>query len=273
MKKKLIIALIALIAIVIMLSLSVKKEDTQGENNENDSLEKIELNWSDVYTLSVLGEEGRTLTSLEMKDIPQLHERIDQSIISLQEEKSEKAALGEELEGFDDKLSKLNIIREKKDFCKLKESYDALKNGDTIEVICDDEILKILGYVTDKGFSRKIDGLLEATEQVPEVQVETEKTYSDLKNNFVVRENDMYVTTKSGDYAYVYPKDLKNFTLDEQYKNTKYVIIEIESDDEYADALAIAKRYDNIIAIKNGAKAWTINSNFEEVVGWLGMSD
>lgn len=253
---------------------SDKNDD--GPTNVNLSFEKMNLNWEEIYELTVQGEEERTLVELKFNGIPLLEERFQIEMNNLKEQKIKSETTGEELEQINQKISNLIQLNEKYDYCKLKEEYSGLKNGDQIEVVCDGSGLEELGYSYNSGYNKTIDGLLPATIIVPEApmpEVGEEKLYNDLPNNFVVRENDMYVTTASGDYAYVYPKDMTNFALDEKYKNTKYVIIEITSDDEYEDALEIANRYSNVVAIKNGTRAWTINSDFKEVEGWYGMSE
>lgn len=277
MKKKLIIVLSILILIILIISVQNKSDkNDDGPTNVNLSFEKMDLNWEEIYELTVQGEEERTLVELKFNGIPLFEERFQIEMNNLKEQKIKSETTGEELEQINQKISNLIQLNEKYDYCKLKEEYSNLKNGDQIEVVCDGAGLEELGYSYNSGYNKTIDGLLPATIVVPEApmpEVGEEKLYNDLPNNFVVRENDMYVTTASGDYAYVYPKDMTNFTLDEKYKNTKYVIIEISSDDEYDDALEIANRYSNVVAIKNGTRAWTINSDFKEVEGWFGMSE
>lgn len=261
--------------IVILVSLSLKKPEEPVINIETQYTE-FELDWSTVYDIKVQGEEGNTTTELEFKGVPSLEERIEEGLEFLNEEKKNKATIGEDVTAISNKINELTLLKDKNDFCKLNESYDALKNGDTITVVCSGEALDEFDYKTNNGFAKSINGLLPATvvveEATPPATYDDPK-YSNLRDDWVDREEDKYLTTASGDYAYVYAKDLKNFNLDEKYKNTKYVIIEISSDDEYDDALAITNRYSNVVAIKNGTKAWTINSNFKEAVGWLGVSD
>lgn len=277
MKKKLIIALSILIVIILIISMQSQNDEVVDNSVDvNSSFEKIELNWEDVYELTVQGEETRTLVELKFKEIPSFEERFQIKMKSLKEEKNKTETTGEKVEQIDQEIYNLIQLNEKLDYCKLKEEYDGLKNGDQIEVVCDGTGLEELGYSYNEGFNKTIDGLLPATIVVPEAPMpenQEEKLYNDLPNNFAARENDMYVTTASGDYAYVYPKDMTDFNLDEEYKDTKFVIIEISSDDEYDDALEIANRYSNVVAIKNGTRAWTINSDFKEVEGWFGMSE
>lgn len=223
MKKKWYLLLILIILIIIFILFLPKDDSTipsSVENNKpviNNQFEKLELDWNEIYTLEISGNEGSTILSAKQGEIPEFEER------------KEKAR---------ELLSEKDMVEvrkmEDRDFCVASSDTSALKNGDKVVYECDTKALSMLGYSAPDQMIYNVEGL-EAEAVIPTEEPKEEKPEKVEVTDRVVKGETGYSNDGTenvywyyGDFVMISPSDIDKVNTDNLEK-VDYVVITAES--------------------------------------------
>lgn len=286
MKSKKKIILILLIVIIVALIYMLVMVNNKQEANVNDNYfnyELVSIDWNEIVNIDIDGAEGYSNVVLTYNEIPELDNRVNETINNWESKRIQIDLTSEEAKEEYKLVGKLTSYKEIQ-WCSLPENWDTLSNGDEFVITCGNDILKKLGYEYEDSITLTVNNLDKVVIETPS----TNKASSDVRSNDKYVENlkslnesinsndfgtykvnnDIYDVI--GDDVVVYPEDMDDFKL--QDDESKRIFIQVYTQTDFQKAKAYALENENIDYIKIGSQVFSKEDNFEEGEEWRGVS-
>lgn len=277
-KKALVISLIGLLLLGTLIWYLYKQKDNSTIKPPIDigEIEETSFKWEDIATADISGFEGDIIVNLTYKEIPDLKKKIE-----AEEEKwnNLKDTLDpyKDAQLINDYYTWLSEIRNAYDeaFCHLPSDLNNYKNGDTIKITCDSEILRQLNYKFNDGFTVKIENVVA---RLDDEVVKEKQTIDKPIDNSIKEENNTDITNVEnvyeviGDTFVVSVRNLDTVNLFEINNKDQRVLIDVKSEEDFNKVKQHALTYGNIDYIQYNDEVYYASSEFMEANEWKGFT-